>query len=150
MTFPKNIFIIAGIGRMGFFYTTTIRLLACVTTPAPCVSCPWQAASRAFDKGNAMGSATAKSKGSCRSTGAERLCCGYEKPHAPLLQFATSLSFRFPDFYGWFLGKVLSRLHSLPLTDRDGYAIGLSCSSAKNCRGFLHNMVSICSSVAPP
>jgi hypothetical protein len=29
-----------------------------------------------------------------------------KSPHASLLQFATSLSFRFPDFYGWFLGKA--------------------------------------------
>ena len=37
--------------RMGVFNATTIFLVACVTTPAACVSCTGQAASRAFDKG---------------------------------------------------------------------------------------------------
>jgi len=37
--------------RMGVFSATTIFLVAFVTTPAACVSCTGQAASRAFDKG---------------------------------------------------------------------------------------------------
>jgi len=40
---------------MGFFNAAAIFLVACVTTPAACVSCTGQADSRAFDAGECNG-----------------------------------------------------------------------------------------------
>jgi hypothetical protein len=72
----KSFFVAVFIEHMGVFYATTIWQLASVMTPAPYVSCPGQAASRAFEKENTMGSATAQAEGSSRATGADWLCCG--------------------------------------------------------------------------
>ena len=52
-------FFVGFIEHLGVFYATTIELLVSVTTPAPYVSCIGQAACRAFDRGNVMGSGTA-------------------------------------------------------------------------------------------
>jgi len=57
-TFPKKFFV-GFIEHLGVFYATTIGLLPSFTTPAPYVSCIGQAACRAFDKGNVIGSGTA-------------------------------------------------------------------------------------------
>jgi hypothetical protein len=95
-TFPKNIFIIAGIGRMGVFLHHNNILMGLRHDPGTVRIVPGQAAFRAFDKRNAMGSAPAKSAGSCRSTGAERLCCGYEKPPCALAPVCHFVVLPFP------------------------------------------------------
>jgi len=56
---PKSFFVVGFIEHLGVFCATTIELLVSVTTPAPYVSCIGQAAGRAFEKGNVMGSGTA-------------------------------------------------------------------------------------------
>ena len=43
------------IEHMGVFLRHNHILIDLLTTPAPCVSCPGQAACRAFDKGNTSG-----------------------------------------------------------------------------------------------
>jgi hypothetical protein len=67
---------------------------------SPYVSCIGQAACRAFEKGNAMGSGTAKFKDACRDRGVPNafgiVLWLRKTPHMLLLEVATSLSFRYP------------------------------------------------------
>jgi len=103
--FSSESFSIAGfVEHMGVFYATTIWLWASFTTLSPYVSCIGQAACSAFDKGNAMGSGTAKFKGTCRDRGALRLCCGLRKPPGALVPFFCSHAVC-RIFVGNYLGK---------------------------------------------
>jgi hypothetical protein len=96
-TFLENILLLHLWSAWGFFYATTIFLLAYITTPAPCVSWTGQAASRDFDKGKAMGSLARQNSKAPAVLLVPYGCIVAEKnPRALLLQFATYLSFRFP------------------------------------------------------
>jgi len=89
------------IEHMGIFLRHNHILIDLLTTPAPCVSCPGQAACRAFDTGTTSGLALQNSK----APAVPQVRCGCvvakKNPHVLVLHVATSLSLlscRLPDY----------------------------------------------------
>jgi len=90
---PKSFFAVF-IEHLGGFLRHNNILIDVLTPPAPCVSCPGQAARRAFDTGNTAGLALQNSK----APAVPQVRCGCvvakENPQVHVLHVATSLSFR--------------------------------------------------------
>ena len=78
---------------MGVFLRHNNILIDLLTTPAPCVLCPGQAARRAFDKGNTSGLALQNSKAPAVPQVLSGCVVAKENPHVLVLHVATSLSF---------------------------------------------------------
>ena len=80
----------------GFFNATTIWLLACVTTPAACVSCTRQAASTSLRQRECNGIWHCKIRRFLPFHRCYRGCVvAMKNPPAPVLQSGASLSFPF-------------------------------------------------------
>ncbi len=92
-TFPKKLFVAMFIERMGAFLRHNNILIDLLTTPAPCVLCPGQAACRAFDKSNARGLPLQNSK--VPAVPSRKLSGLWlrKNPRALMLHVAASLSF---------------------------------------------------------
>jgi hypothetical protein len=111
-TFPKNILIIAGIGHMGVFLHHNNILMGLRHDPGSLRIVPLAGSFQGLRQRECNGSATAKYEGSCRSTGAGRLCCGYEKSPCAFAPVCHFFVLPFPAFL-----RIISldRLHSRPL-----------------------------------